>query len=490
MCGLYNQELEYKKFEYYKFALFLLLLIFYGQIAVRYLLFARKSIVIAIITFHLIFVIKLLISKERGYMYTIEAIFDNSGLYTIFLSLSATIISHYFLAMKIRYIKITLIFLNLIVISCIIILGSRTALIMSATYYLTEFLQKSQIFPRRKWLIVSVSILLLSVVLSFCTKADSTYGRLFILKTTLAIIKDHLLLGIGYGNFASVYPNYQASVYEMGMMTPKEVMLADNTHVALNEYLQITTEMGIIGFLLILSIIIVCVKYARRDRNIYISICIAMALSYILHSSIIICLIICLLAIVKLPSVCDIRKLSFYVFLLIAFMFSCHNIISWSNKHVCMTMERDLSKKNPQLLSSHYRKNKQYLCDNGRLLYFLANFNYNYGNIEDALIILSQLDHLTIRNESELLKGKCYIKKSAYNQAEKHLQRSVAICPNRFNNRYELFKFYDNNKMIEKATETASEIFHLQEKIKSPHTVAIKMEIEQYLEENKINSRR
>ena len=112
-------------------------------------------------------------------------------------------------------------------------------------------------------------------------------------------------------------------------------------------------------------------------------------------------------------------------------------------------------------------QHKKYLCDDAKLLSLLSQYNYNQNNIKMALILLYELDNLIRRNEIELLKSKYYIKINNFDEAEKHLLLSIAICPNRFISRFELFKLYKQQNKKELAQKTAKEIYkYLQNKEK------------------------
>jgi len=74
-------------------------------------------------------------------------------------------------------------------------------------------------------------------------KALSGQTRLYMYRNTIEMIKDNFFFGIGFGNFKYVYPRYR----DRG----EWALSGLNTRVeeAHNEYLQILSEVGIIGFL-------------------------------------------------------------------------------------------------------------------------------------------------------------------------------------------------------------------------------------------------
>ena len=81
-------------------------------------------------------------------------------------------------------------------------------------------------------------------------KALSGQARLYMYRNTISMIRDNLLLGAGFGNFKYVYPRYR----DRG----EWALSGLNTRVeqAHSEYLQILSEVGIIGFLAFVWILV------------------------------------------------------------------------------------------------------------------------------------------------------------------------------------------------------------------------------------------
>lgn len=89
------------------------------------------------------------------------------------------------------------------------------------------------------------------VLLVFFIKSDSSLGRVLIYKVSIQIFQDNFLLGIGLGNFQEVYLYQQANYFSKEIYTNKELLLADNTHYAFNDYWQFIIEIGIVGFVIV-----------------------------------------------------------------------------------------------------------------------------------------------------------------------------------------------------------------------------------------------
>lgn len=96
--------------------------------------------------------------------------------------------------------------------------------------------------------IVAGLIVLTAILLSmiFFIKSDSSLGRMLIYKISFQVFKDDWITGIGLGNFKKIYLYEQAKYFGVGgNYTDKELLLADNTHYAFNDYWQLVIELGI-----------------------------------------------------------------------------------------------------------------------------------------------------------------------------------------------------------------------------------------------------
>ena len=103
---------------------------------------------------------------------------------------------------------------------------------------------------------------------TFDEKDLSINARLLIWNITLSMIKEKPFLGSGIGSFKMNYLNYQAEHLKDKLYYIKYYSNARETH---NEYLQIGSELGIIGlgiFLLIFFIFfLMVIKYFNQEKN-------------------------------------------------------------------------------------------------------------------------------------------------------------------------------------------------------------------------------
>lgn len=103
-------------------------------------------------------------------------------------------------------------------------------------------------------------ILLLLIVISFLGigtlyryKKDSADGRFFIWATSLQIVKDNPIIGVGFDKFKSYYMDYQSA--QLKEKDLKHAYTADNVSYAYNEPLQFLVENGVLGFSILIAFI-------------------------------------------------------------------------------------------------------------------------------------------------------------------------------------------------------------------------------------------
>jgi len=82
-----------------------------------------------------------------------------------------------------------------------------------------------------------------------------TGKRIGIFKTTINMIQDNLLFGVGPGNYKLNFSKYQTK--DLSLMRPEILLRVTHAH---NEYLEIFAETGIFGFLLYLYILYIVIK--------------------------------------------------------------------------------------------------------------------------------------------------------------------------------------------------------------------------------------
>ncbi|WP_257669233.1 O-antigen ligase family protein [Parapedobacter tibetensis] len=131
--------------------------------------------------------------------------------------------------------------------------------IVPLTAYLAVRFQ-CRLYMYRKWLYAGGAIVLLLLIplgyWLYGLKKGSADGRLLVWRTTGGMVGDYWYSGVGVGNFAPNYIHYQAAYLRSSAPASEEFgRLAGDSRYAFNDLLQTVAETGLVGGILLLSII-------------------------------------------------------------------------------------------------------------------------------------------------------------------------------------------------------------------------------------------
>ncbi|EHQ30620.1 O-antigen polymerase [Mucilaginibacter paludis DSM 18603] len=318
-------------------------------------------------------------------------------------------------------------------------------------------------------------------------KSDSSLGRLLIYKISLSIWRDHFLQGVGWSGFKKVYLEYQAAYFATGHYSNKELLLADNTRFAFNDYWQVILELGVFGCVLVSGhcyFLFVAIKSALSFEAgaglifelAFIScltISIAACFTHVLENLWAVC---CLVTAVSIL----LYRLRFPKFnrgfqLVYASMLSGLLIFSDGTRRLYHYRVYQTYEESRMLVKSGFRAaalNKlQSLYpvlnhDGDYLSYFGKQLAYS-NKTKLAVMILKQAgEHLSIADNYMQL-GECYYLLHEFSLAEAAYIQGINMVPNRFRNRYALYVFYRDTGQTKKAAETGKGLLNLPVKIPS-----------------------
>lgn len=334
-------------------------------------------------------------------------------------------------------------------------------------------------------------------------KPDSAAGRLLIWRISLPMGWDNFLLGVGYGQFRIHYLDYQASFFAShpGLAYAEEI--AGMTYYAFNEFLQITLELGVVGLLLYVSLLVVAFKQthvgkpvSERTRQVrtlaqsnIISILVFSLFSYPFSI-----LPIHLLFFVSLALLSSIMG-PYYTFSmnggarlgLITLILACCLLgrLQWKRYWATKQWKQAAFafSFNETLGISQYQKIYHTLAYKGEFLYNygaeLAEANY----AAQSVLILEQtkdkFDHLDLH----LYLGRSYQEMGEHSKAEQAYKHAMYMIPHRFLPRYLLVKLYQETRKREKAVTMANTIINMDAKVPSNITQEIKAEMKEFLKD-------
>ncbi len=100
----------------------------------------------------------------------------------------------------------------------------------------------------------------------YTQKKDSANGRLLIRKVSYNMFKENPLLGNGVNSFQAHYMDYQAKYFKDNP-TSKYSQLADNTKHPFNEFIKIGVEYGVVGLLIVFSVIFFVIQLSLKNKH-------------------------------------------------------------------------------------------------------------------------------------------------------------------------------------------------------------------------------
>ena len=357
-------------------------------------------------------------------------------------------------------------------------------------------------------LLYCITILIVSILaLSFFKDPDSSKGRMLIYKISLSIWRDHFITGIGHNKFEAVYNTYQAEYFRSGINSTKELLLADNTFYAFNDYFQFAIEHGITGiitliayFLFISALIQYLIKNNKDElksiiffTSQLIAISFAALFTHVYDQPIVQCILISIIIILGLIAY-NIKIYRRYALLLL-FLVNIA-VISINNREQILNSAalkdweeaNQLSEIGAKTASlDFYRKAYLDLHQNHNFLFSYGNTLLELHQFDSALKIYNKTSYLHISNRLLEKIAFCHQSLGNIKEAESFYLRSIFAVPNRFINRYHLFNFYLSTSQLNKALHCGNSILHLPVKIPSDKIDEIREDVSDKLKKISIH---
>lgn len=350
----------------------------------------------------------------------------------------------------------------------------------------------------RKRLLIAFGFLLsLGIFLSFFTKVDSSLGRILIYKISFKILIDHYLFGVGLGKFPVVYGEYQIEYFKIGGYTTKELLLADNTKHAFNDYLQFVIETGVIGFVFLIFMLSFIVKSIFRSLEKHpkpstllmfsivqlISISTAAIFMHILEKAAFQLLFVTAASIVIYHAFFfnhNILKGGFFAAVIYSYILYSHYGFYLSNYKYYKELKQAKESFQTGYIREAFRYYKNiapyfdgdvhFLTEYANVL-CLLNYNREAENIMQKVVKMDNANVLYHKLAD------CYFKNGKLREAEETYIRAVYRVPNRFNTRFSLFNFYIMTGQFDKASVTGKAILVLPIKIPSEKVQLIRRKV-------------
>jgi tetratricopeptide (TPR) repeat protein len=297
------------------------------------------------------------------------------------------------------------------------------------------------------------------------------------------MFKEHWFLGVGLDKFKLQYLEFQENYFRSGKHTIRELLLADNTQWAFNDYWQLILETGIVGIVALIVAFILArfliVKALANSDGFLLRLCTLQLLAITIAAlfthlfeklAIQLCYLFCLSVITyyaygreKVKHVC-------VLFAAIAVLF-----LAKEAKAIRVYLHDDDRKEADMLFRAGYLEDSLKIYESlyplmrgeSRFLINYASVLVARNDVAKAIKIITQLLSVE-KNQMYYDKlGQCYLKIGHTKRAEALFIKSVYMVPNRFLPRYHLYELYKMNGDLVRAERVANEIRNLPIKVPS-----------------------
>lgn len=388
--------------------------------------------------------------------------------------------------------------MSAIVVSAIVLSGSRAAWLGVAGGSIVMLLEKRQFRQwwkhqkryRVVWLIGSGIFLVMIAIGLYTLRPASVDGRWLIWQVSATIFGQSPLWGGGIGSFESNYMPAQAAWLANHTDHPS-TLLAGDTLWAFNEYLRIGCETGMIGLLFLILYLVMAVRAIAGQP--------AMKRFWLKSTLVALMVFACF----SYPF--SFLSFQFFAIVWLAFAFRQERkvILSGWGRFAGMVLILFLLVLGGESYLIRYRADRfmarQFhspdtivLLNEGNSFYrhlsdspdFTTSYGrqlYILGYYTEALPILEK--GFILRPCSELAGdlGDCYYRIGQYAAAEKAFREGCRMVPGMIVPRYRLFCFYRKSGQREKARRIAEELLHMPVKLVNTRVLAIRKEARKYL---------
>ncbi len=353
---------------------------------------------------------------------------------------------------------------------------------------------------RMYFTIISASLLLVATGLLtgiYHMKKESADGRWLIWKVSSTLVFSHPATGVGFGNFPGAYGDAQAAYFSADNRSPQEELVADAPETAFNEFVQITTETGIIGLLLFLGIIFfalraTCSAGITRQAGVIGSLVAFLVFACFSYPFNVLPL---LIVFTLLVAQCPASRIStgsrwitalFYLSLLLPVY-----LITTGSETREQAYRRWRSEQlyfNMQIFErtvDNYRKLYPILKDQPAFLFEYGQCLSRTQQPETSNRILEEAAHLSSDPMIHNIMGKNYQTLKQYPQAEAAYLKASRMVPNRLYPLYLLAKMYDESGQTDKAITTARLVLEKAPKIPSSATEEIKRDMQKLITDSR-----
>lgn len=341
---------------------------------------------------------------------------------------------------------------------------------------------------RRRVLLLWPGWVLVICALAVLVKGDSSQGRLLIYKISWSMFLENWATGIGFGNFQLLFGQYQAVYFNTAAYSQSELLLADNTYYAFNDYFQFVIETGVggsfllfVGLVSLLALIRSACVNVLSDKGrllVYLSVTQILAIgSAALFTHIVervefqLVITFCIAVLVWYSLTGVVRYYSIAAIVVIQTGLITHHIIPAIIKSRFKDqweLARSLKAQGAHLKALHiYESVYVSLHNDADFLQDYGDLLFESGKFSHALAEFRECAKRKTSYQLCMRIATCLDANGQIEEAEEEYMKAVNMVPNRFNSRFRLFRFYIKNGFLEKARLCSIQILSMPIKIPS-----------------------
>lgn len=350
----------------------------------------------------------------------------------------------------------------------------------------------------KKKTIILFAIISIAVLGSLCLlyqlNKDSVDGRTLIRKIAVLDIQKSPFFGNGIFNFDGVYNNSKALYFTENQRPWKEMKVADYVSNALNDYIQIVFEIGLLGLILVSALLFLMVRKIELNPRARFALAIVAAFVFlglftsVLYNPTAMVFMVWALSILFVygnnkievfvisnnHTLSILRGISLFAFLSIGVLFTLKTKSLRDFKTVIM----DPNQKFYYKLSNN---DILLIKDDAFIEFKLGYEKYSDQEIKTGISMIENSVKKSKIPEANIVLANIYTAQKDFKRTEQLLLANVGIEPSRFEPRANLLHFYIQTNQKAKSIKIAQEIISLPVKIKSDKVNLFKQEAKEYL---------
>lgn len=439
----------------------------------------------------------------------IRGTLQNSGVYSIYLVLNLPF-CYYLLQLVLKNNKAPLtilIVLSFFITMILYFTKSRTAIVsIFVLAVVTPFFSNYKVFKdfdfsKAKKTIFKVLLIIVFLLIGMflvTIKSGSAYGRLLIWKVTATHIRKTLFHGLGIGRFSYQYPLWQIQYTDAHSTLPLNYFLnVDESHVAMNEYMEILVENGLLGLVCFLALMI-CILVNKPLEKTWLLVSskltvmgmlVASFFSYVLHCTVLLVLFTFCIAVlcqnlnirftkVRKDGMLSVVALLLFYGLLILSFFVCKehndNVKKWQElQQDIFAPAKDTQIKYAELYPS--------LKENGKFLLDYGEHLLDNNQPVTGAVILEESKRYYTSYRTYFSIADAYYQSGNIPLSIKNLKYMASLIPYKFYPKYQLAKLYYRLGDTARGLAMAKLVLNMPVKIPSEEVRKIKEEMQELI---------